>query len=206
VIQTERYRRRNFGHLDIDVTFQDPTEYARPWTVAVSAQLAADTELLEYVCNENNKSLEHWVGKASDEKKAEVRVAPDILARYVGTCVEQKPFWGEGAVPPILEITFSEGALFGEHKGWGPGKMPLVAQSETLFLYFSSLGFEFVTDGQGAPTHLFEKHVSGDYRFHLEIRLNSLGRSRTVAVFMVRQKSHLLVNGRGAKRLCCHLS
>ena len=50
---TERYRRRDFGHLDLEVTLQDPAVYSRPWTVAVQAELAADTELLEYVCNEN---------------------------------------------------------------------------------------------------------------------------------------------------------
>src|ERR1700685_3235347 len=85
---TERYRRRDFGHLDLEVTLQDPAVYARPWTVAVRAELAADTELLEYVCNENTRDLEHWVGKASDETKSEVKVAPEILAKYVGTYVE----------------------------------------------------------------------------------------------------------------------
>jgi hypothetical protein len=56
--------------------------------------------------------------------------------------------------------------LFAEHiEGGGLGKAQLVAQSETLFSYFSFVAFEFVKDGQGAPTHLFEKHVSGDYRF-----------------------------------------
>ncbi len=80
---TERYRRRDFGHMDLEVTLQDPAVYSRPWTVAVKAELAADTELLEYVCNENTRDLEHWVGKASDETKSEVKVAPEILAKYV---------------------------------------------------------------------------------------------------------------------------
>jgi hypothetical protein len=66
---TEKYRRRDFGNLDIEVTFSDRAAYSRPWTVAVRAELAADTELLEWVCNEKGGGLEHWVGKASDEKK-----------------------------------------------------------------------------------------------------------------------------------------
>jgi len=86
---TERYRRRNFGNLDVEVTLSDPAVYARPWTVAVRAELAADTEMIEWVCNEKGSELEHWVGKASDEKKAEVKVAPAILAKYVGTYEEQ---------------------------------------------------------------------------------------------------------------------
>src|SRR6266581_3621861 len=53
---TERYRRKDFGHLEISMTLQDLGVYAKPWTVTLQAQLAADTELLEYVCNENPKS------------------------------------------------------------------------------------------------------------------------------------------------------
>src|SRR5499427_6801341 len=57
---TERYRRPDFGHLKIDVTLEDPGTYARPWTISLEAQLAADTELLEYVCNESSGGREHW--------------------------------------------------------------------------------------------------------------------------------------------------
>src|SRR6266705_1529669 len=87
---TERYRRRDFGHMDIEVTLTDPTVYARPIKVPVSAELHPDTDLIEAVCNENNeKSLEHWTGKASDEKNSGVKVPPDVLASYTGTYVEQ---------------------------------------------------------------------------------------------------------------------
>jgi hypothetical protein len=77
----------------IQATLSDAPTYTGPWTVAVKAELAADTELIEFVCNENNRSLEHWVGKASDERKGEVQVAPEILAKYVGTYEEQPPLW-----------------------------------------------------------------------------------------------------------------
>src|SRR5579864_4409382 len=90
---TERYRRPDFGHLEVAVTLQDPAIYAKPWTVNVKAELAADTEVLEYVCNDNDKGHEHWVGKASDQAKSEVKVAPEILAKYVGTYVEQPKYW-----------------------------------------------------------------------------------------------------------------
>src|SRR5262245_16990614 len=49
---TERFRRTDFGHLEIAVTFNDPKAYNKPWTVPVSARLAPDTELMEGVCNE----------------------------------------------------------------------------------------------------------------------------------------------------------
>jgi hypothetical protein len=58
-----------------EVTLSDPAAYTRPWTVAVRAELAADTEMIEWVCNESSHGVEHWVGKASDERKGEVPVA-----------------------------------------------------------------------------------------------------------------------------------
>jgi hypothetical protein len=61
---TERFRRRDFGHLDIQLTIDDPKAYTKPWTVTLlPMQFDADTELLEYVCNENEKDLKHLVGK-----------------------------------------------------------------------------------------------------------------------------------------------
>jgi hypothetical protein len=59
----ESFRRRDFGHLDIQFTVNDPKAYTRPWTVTFWMQLQADTELLEYVCNENEKDRKHLPGK-----------------------------------------------------------------------------------------------------------------------------------------------
>lgn len=160
---TERYRRRDFGHLDLEVTLKDPAVYPKPWTVATEAQLAADTELLEYVCNENAKrAVEHWVGKASDDQKSAVKVAPEILAKYAGTYLELD-IWNGGPIPRTIEITTSGDALFAELKG--RGKVQLLAQSETTFTGFFGLGIKFLKDSQGVVTHLAEMHVSGDYRF-----------------------------------------
>jgi hypothetical protein len=159
---TERYRRLDFGHMQIEITLNDPKVYARPWTVSLSAELNPDTELLESVCNESHHSLEHWVGKASDEKKFEVKVAPEILAKYAGT-YEELDFWGNRPHPAIIEVTVSNGALFAELKG--REKVPLVAQSETNFSGFYGLGVSFVTDAQGVVTHLLERRISRDYRF-----------------------------------------
>ena len=159
---TERFRRRDFGHMDIEVTLRDATVYARPWTVALHADLIPDTEMMEAVCNESTAGREHWVGKASDEKKNEAKVAPETLAKYAGT-YEELDLWGQGPHPRLIEITVSDGELVAELKG--RGKTTLVAQSDTLFSGFFGWGIEFVTDSQGVPRHLLEKHVSGDYRF-----------------------------------------
>jgi len=159
---TERYRRLDVGHMRIEITVNDPQVYARPWTVALNAELTPDTDLLESVCNESHHSLEHWVGKASDEKKSEVKVAPEILAKYAGT-YEELDLWGNRPHPAIIEVTVSNGALFAELKG--REKVQLVAQSETNFSGFYGLGISFVRDAQGVVTYLLERRISRDYRF-----------------------------------------
>jgi len=60
---TERLRRKDFGHAEIQITVDDSKAYTKPFTVTLPLTLMADTELLEYVCNENNKDLQHLVGK-----------------------------------------------------------------------------------------------------------------------------------------------
>lgn len=51
----ERFRRPNVGTLEIDATIDDPKAYTRPWTVRVNQRLLPDTELIEFVCLENNQ-------------------------------------------------------------------------------------------------------------------------------------------------------
>jgi hypothetical protein len=51
----ERFRRPNLGTLEIDVTIDDPKAYTRPWTVRVNQRLLADTDLIEFICLENNQ-------------------------------------------------------------------------------------------------------------------------------------------------------
>jgi len=52
---TERFRRPSFGTLEIDVTIDDPKAYTKPWTVRVNQRLLLDTQLIEFVCNENQR-------------------------------------------------------------------------------------------------------------------------------------------------------
>lgn len=56
---TERFRRPNFGKLEIEITVDDPQAYTRPWTIQVHQSLAADTDMLEFVCRENEKDVVH---------------------------------------------------------------------------------------------------------------------------------------------------
>lgn len=60
---TERFRRRTFGSLEIEVTVNDPKAYTRPFTVLVKQDLAPDTDLLDAPCTDNEKDVQHLPGK-----------------------------------------------------------------------------------------------------------------------------------------------
>ena len=56
---TERFRRPTFGTLEIDVTIDDAKAFTKPFTVRVNQQLRVDQEMIEFICNENERSTEH---------------------------------------------------------------------------------------------------------------------------------------------------
>jgi hypothetical protein len=60
---TERFRRRDFGHIDLQITIDDVEWYEKPWTVSVVLEMTPDTELLEDVCLENERDVRHMLGK-----------------------------------------------------------------------------------------------------------------------------------------------
>ena len=60
---TERFRRVNYGTLEIDVTIDDPKAYTKPWTVKVTEFIMLNTELIDFICAENEKDASHLVGK-----------------------------------------------------------------------------------------------------------------------------------------------
>src|ERR1700730_8347277 len=55
----ERFRRRDFGHLDVQVTIEDPKMYTRPFAITFTELLQPDTDILELFCNENEKDRAH---------------------------------------------------------------------------------------------------------------------------------------------------
>jgi hypothetical protein len=55
----ERFRRRDFGHLDVDMTFDDPQMYTKPFTIKVPFDLLADSDIFESFCHENEKDRVH---------------------------------------------------------------------------------------------------------------------------------------------------
>jgi hypothetical protein len=135
---TERFLRRDFGHMDLVMTIDDPKAFTRPFSLKIAKTLAPDTDLLESVC-ENDRSVPHMLGGVTVTK-----LAPDILSKYVGA-YEFSP--GREAVISI------ENDLLFLQQGANPLKLPLVANSETLFVSRTEGDtVEFMRDAQGAIT------------------------------------------------------
>ena len=157
---TERYRRTDFGHMKIEMTFEDPKAYTRPWTIRVDATYVPDTELLEDVCNENEKSLQHFVVTDEDRKRnsTTVNVPASILSRYVGTY--------EGTTPigrhEIFQVTLEGDRLKAAPPGGGG--YVLIPDSETTFTA-SGTPVIFHVDAAGAAIDFVAHTVEGDQVF-----------------------------------------
>lgn len=143
---TERYRRVDYGHLDLKITFDDPKAYTRPFTQAVKFNLMPDGDLIEYVC-ENERDKPHLIGKSAGQ----VDISPEVLAQYVGTY--------RGNFPSV--VTLENGQLMIDP---GSGKIPLIAQSENSFT-MEGTGVEFVKDAAGKVTAMVQHWNEGDRNF-----------------------------------------
>jgi hypothetical protein len=155
---TERIRRTSFGHLEVVETIDDPEVFTRSFTVTLGAQFSPDTDLLEFVCAENERSRQHFVGTLSEmikEKLSQtVTVSPEILERYVGDYEFRYP--ESPSTPHVFPIRLVDGQL-------RVGDAPLIPLSETRFA--GPLGdFEVKLDEHGRATHLLVTIVEGDVK------------------------------------------
>ena len=164
---TERYRRVDFGHIELEVTFEDPGTFDSPLQAVIDMEFQADNEMLETVCNEASEDGDRWGGTIIEAEEGAVEVAPEILEKYLGTYMGN---W-LGA-PTTLEVTLEDGELvllrtppYAEAEFTGTGTSRLVAQSETAFECSCGLGFIFTVDGDGIATEVSEVHVSGAWVF-----------------------------------------
>ena len=155
----EVYRRRDFGHLDVEVTFTDPRAYTKPWGFTAAMELNPDTEMLESICE---RSSDEWQGGKVAADTA-VKVAPEVLARYVG--VYHGRYGGEKRV---IEVTLSGDQLIAKVTGRAAvdgGEMrPLIPQDQTTFDGVGII-YQFVVGANGVATALDEIHISGPERF-----------------------------------------
>jgi hypothetical protein len=135
---TERFRRRDFGHIEFEVTIEDPTVFNRVFTVKMDKTLSPDNELLESVC-ENDRIAPHLVGGSG------LRIAASLLSAYTGVYEIAS---GREAV-----VT-AQGSLLFLQQGNAP-KQPLVPRSETVFINRENGNeVEFEKDNLGAVIQL----------------------------------------------------
>ena len=60
---TERFRRVNYGRVDVDLTIDDPKAYTKPFTVTLQQRIVLDTELMDYHCTDNERDAARMIGK-----------------------------------------------------------------------------------------------------------------------------------------------
>jgi len=131
---TERFRRPDFGHVELDVTFEDPKSFTKPFSLHMTKNYIADTEIMEDVC-ENERDSGHLLGG--------YKIAPETLARYAGTYESQ----GREVV-----IAVSSDQLLVKDSAY-PRDQLFVAHSETEFLSsVSETSLVFSKDSGGAIT------------------------------------------------------
>lgn len=139
---TEKFRRIDFGHMQFQITFDDPETLVRPLTISLPVQYMPDTEMLESICNENERDRAHFTSKLSDR----VKLSAGTLAKYAGT-------YGRIAVSLVDDRLYVLGVR-------------MFPQSETKFDSRLCL-FEFSLDADGAVKSLTRLGAVGD-----ELRLD----------------------------------
>jgi hypothetical protein len=141
-------RRRDVGHMDFEITIDDPTVFTKPFTIKTERVLAADTDLLEDYC-ENERSRAHFSIDTS------IKVSPSVLAAYAGVY----------ELGPGREIAVSvvDGLVF--VRGLNEPKVPLIPTSATAFMSTTTpAGFEFVKDKQGTVTHVIIRGIADEQK------------------------------------------
>jgi hypothetical protein len=151
---TEKFKRADFGHMQVQVTYDDPETMTRPLTMSVGVTYAADGDMLEYVCNEDEQDTQHLIGTA----KAQAHPSAAVLDRYSGEykfrdgVVSSRNFFGADQI-----VSVQQGQLYMKD-------FPLIPKSETEF--DSTAGtIEFHLDSGGRVTHFILSAAEGDARY-----------------------------------------
>jgi hypothetical protein len=148
---TERFRRVDFGHMQYQITFDDPETLTKPLSRSLAVNYRPDTDMLENVCNENNRDKVHMVGTAD----AGVQLSSSVLAKYAGRYEFRE---GSRTVAGFMgmtqNVTLMNGRLY-------LNALPLIPQSETKFESTGATA-EFFLDVNGTVTRLVLGQTEGD--------------------------------------------
>lgn len=166
---TERYRRVDFGHIELEVTYEDPGTFTEPVQAFIELEFRADTELYENVCNEASRGLSsNWNGQIQQADDNVVEVAEEVLEIYVGsyqgvwlgTLTTAEFVLEDGELSLIRTPGYSDtGGNFDSVQS------RLIPLSENAFDCICGLGFVFTVNDEGIATEVSEVHVSGAWSF-----------------------------------------
>jgi len=146
---TEKFRRVDFGHMQFQITYDDPETLTKPLRFSLAVNYAADTDMLENVCNESDRKV-HMVGTANKG----VQVSSAVLAKYAGRYEFRE---GSRVVAAFMgmtqNVTLIDGQLY-------LNALPLIPQSDTRF-ESTGAATEFFVDANGNGTRLVLGQTEG---------------------------------------------
>ena len=147
---TERFRRRDFGHIELQVTLSDPMVYAKPITLSAGGNLVADTDLIEYRLRKREGSRApcrpHDRGEESRRAACRARDLRRRLRRHRLSSADR------GRARQVFSVTLDGNQLLLDMGG--KGKIPMIPLSQTTFSPRLLGTYEFVKDSNGRVTHM----------------------------------------------------
>jgi len=148
---TERFRRVDFGHIQFQITYDDPQTLTKPLSFSLTVNYAADTDMLENVCNESDRNKIHMVATAN----AGVQLSPAVLEKYIGHYDFRE---GSRVVAGFMGMTQNVSLINGRLY---LNALPLIPQTETKFESTGAVA-EFFLDAKGKVTRLVLSQTEGD--------------------------------------------
>lgn len=165
---TERYTRLDYGHMRLEIGYEDPGTFTEPVQATVDLVLRPDAAMLEVVCNESETGRQHYSGEISQAEEQVVEIPEAVLRGYVGT---YQGVWLGNLI--TAEVTLEDGELYlrrtprysdtGGNTDFDTSR--LIPQSRTAFDSSFGLGWIFEVDENGVATSVSEVHVSGAWPF-----------------------------------------
>jgi hypothetical protein len=165
---TERYRRLDYGHMSLEVTYDDPGTFKETVEASIDLVNTPDAGTGEIVCNESETGRSHYGGEISDADINGVTVPVTTLEKYVGI---YEGMWLQFFVKAEFVLENGEFALIrtprypstsGDEES---ARYELIARSETAFDCSCGIGFVFELDERGEAIEVGEVHVSGSWPF-----------------------------------------
>jgi hypothetical protein len=147
----ETFHRTNFGHMQFQITLDDPETFTRPLTISLGVEYDADNDMLEAVCNESDRNRVHMIATQNEG----IKLSPATLAKYTGQYQYKS---GSRTVAGFMgmhqKVTLIDGVLF-------LNALPMIPQSETKFESTGAYA-EFTLRPNGSVKQLVLGQTEGD--------------------------------------------